>query len=605
VVDQQTNQVAKREFLAPVLAAALLLFTLGVSLPATLYLTNAGEFTIAVGDLLLVAIPAFLVALAFAASLIHFVRVLQRPRIVALLFALAVLVWFQGNVLVWQYGPLDGRAIDWSAHRINGVIDGFIWIAGLLAAIRWPLPISRMAPLVATVLLSLQAVLLLITGVQAAGAAVPGTIKDYEIDESSKYSFSRERNAILVVLDETQSDVFAEILEADETYARVFDGFTYFPDAVAASNFTELAVPALLTGRLYDNSIPKDQYMKEAFLGDSSLLATLKRSGYHVEIFPWVGWGNESIFFDDTIADNLKSVTDARVQKEVFLSEKKAREIVHLLDLSVFRSVPHFIKPHVHKDQRWLLMDLISNVVPDDVKQVISADDDQFETSVFATQANDRLRADRRGNVFKFYHLKGAHAPLTVDADLRTGNTQVPFTRENYVRQLQASLRGLETFFSALRRAGIYDTSLIVVAGDHGSGSIQELHVNSPGDRPPTSRVPAGASARNFREDKARGIPLVLVKRIEATGPMTVSSYPVSVMDIPATIVEELGLGQAQSRMSMFDPGRRTGRVRQYAAFDNVVRGDRSRPKERFLDDRRCAPRACSSDDDQAITVNR
>jgi hypothetical protein len=422
--------------------------------------------------------------------------------------------------------------------------------------------------MVAAVLLVLQAGLLVMTGVQTAGAEVAGTIKEYEIDEASKYSFSRDRNVILVVLDEAQSDVFAEIVQADENYARIFAGFTYFPDAVAASNYTALAVPALLTGRLYDNSVPKDRYMQEAFLGESSLLAILKRSGFQVEIFPWVGWSNESMFFDDSIADNLQSVTKGGARNEPLLSEKKAREIVHLLDLSLFRSAPHFVKPYVYRDQKWLLMDLISNVVPDRFKQVISADDDRFETSVFATQARERLRADRQGDVFKFYHLKGAHAPLTVGADLRVGKTQVPFTRENYVRQLKASLLGLETLFSGLRRTGSYDRSLIVVTGDHGSGLVEELYVDPTENEPPASLVAALASTRNFRQDQARALPLVLVKKIAGTGPMMVSSRPVSAMDIPATILTELGIPHARTGVSMFDPRPPTRRSRKYAAFD-------------------------------------
>ena len=54
----------------------------------------------------------------------------------------------------------------------------------------------------------------------------------------------------------------------------------------AGGSYTELAIPALLTGRIYDNSEPKESFLSAAYLNDS-IFARLKRSGVRVDIYPW------------------------------------------------------------------------------------------------------------------------------------------------------------------------------------------------------------------------------------------------------------------------------------------------------------------------------
>jgi hypothetical protein len=556
----------KLRFWGALFSATQLWFTLGISVPCTIYLRNAREFSIQLFDLLLVTIPLLLLMIALSALLIRFLGPLKRPRFIALLFALATLVWFQGNILVWDYGPLDGRSIEWAHFRLNGVIDSTIWLAVLGLAVCKPLRFFRSAWIVAPAIIVIQVLSLFLTTATQKHDDFLDTIKAYSIEQTQKFSFSTDPNAILIVLDETQSNIFADVIKSDSSYRDMFDGFTYFPNAVAGSNYTELAIPALLTGRLYDNRIPKDQYLKEAFLHDS-VFAVLKRNQYRVDIFPWMGWANEAVYFDRTIADNLTQVDRSSWKEGQYLTEKKIKEVVHLADLALFRSAPHFLKPHIYNDQRWFLIQIISNYVPDKYKQFVS--DDPFESIVFANQADREMRAELHGNVFKYYHLKGNHGPLTATEDMQVTKSPVPYTQNNYVLQLKVSLKALRIFFAALKRLKIYDQTLIVIVGDHGSGMAEGLYLNSTAGA--RAKVTSGIFHHrgNFRKDKARGVPLVLVKRIGAKGPMQeIWESPVSLLDIPATIAAEMGLDSGTSGISMFHAYSQLGRVRRYAAIE-------------------------------------
>ncbi len=153
----------------------------------------------------------------------------DRPREigVAMVFGLAFLAWLQGNVLLWQYGLLNGSPIDWASHRTHGLIDASIWclvLAGTLFGSRY---VNR---------ITLWGSVALIV-VQASGTALAASrsndrwINHYSFDKSARFSFSPDRNVIILVLDTFQSDLFQELLDDDPGIAEWLSGFTYFRNA--------------------------------------------------------------------------------------------------------------------------------------------------------------------------------------------------------------------------------------------------------------------------------------------------------------------------------------------------------------------------------------
>lgn len=547
------------------ITAAFLCFTLVIALPCSLYLGNQGEFTLHFSDLLAYVVPLFVVASGGLFLLLLIFGIARSERALAILFAVALLAWTQANILVWHYGPLDGRAIDWSAFRLNGLFDVVVWSSILLFALLKPAPMRNSAQYVSGLLIALQSLSIAHAAFQAPNKVDSGAIKNYVIDQTEKYDFSTDFNAVLVVLDTFQSDVYQALLNDGEAYAELFRGFTYFPNALAGSNYTEIAVPALLTGTLYDNSVPRSEYLKDAFLR-RSVFVQLRRAGFEVDIYPWVGWGNESLYFDESIASNLKKITSDSTGGRV-LSEAKAKEVLHLFDLAIFRALPHFLKPYIHNDYQGFLVKIATDLTPESVKQLVSTDN-EFDVGVFARDAAVRTTATRTGNVFKYYHLKGTHSPLSVDADLEFTRETFLTTRENYVRQAKACLKSLAIFFDTLKHHDLYDNALILVVGDHGSGESDELYVADPPDAPQAAESPPHPPGRNFRKDKARGLPLVLVKPPGLNDALRIDQTPVSLLDLPATVLYQVGLAEHAEGSSMFAHTVNDHRTRYYGAFE-------------------------------------
>lgn len=543
------------------LAAAFPLFALLLYLPATLYFANADQFSLRLRDLVLFFVPAFVISALVAFAVLRALPRVLRGRLVAVAFGFGLALWVQGSLLVWQYGTFDGRAIPWEDFRLNGVMDTPVWLLFFGIALLAPAAAIRIGRIAAAILMTVQGAMLLLSAGSGLDQGEHASLRNYSIDYGPKYAFSSNRNVIMFVLDAFQADAFQEIIRNEPKYASYFEGFTWFRDAVAVANYTELAIPGLLTGRMYDNSEKRDDFLRDAFL-TSGITTTLKRSGFVVDIYPWLGWGNESIYFDEAIASNL-TLIDEQKRPEPTFTEKKGKEALHLLDLSFFRAAPHFLKPWIFNDQRWLITYAATYLLPEGVKQTV-ATDDQFAINTFLNRAPSVPDTGRGQRVFKYFHLKGAHSPLTVDANLAFTHDVVPFSRQAYLAQAAANLEYLHRFFGELSDAGVFDSSLILILGDHGSGETPEMWLAGPDAQP----IRLDGTRRNFRRDKARALPLVLIKRIGASGPLQQSDAPVSLRDVPATILSELGMEAVDDRPSMFEVPPDEPRTRYHAAFD-------------------------------------
>ena len=110
---------------------------LSICLFATLsiYVGNSAEFSASFVESLRVYIPFVVILVCILGALGMVMTEDGHSRYFAILSALAVLVWLQGNILVWDYGVLDGREIHWTVDAWRGVLDLSIWVSVLLLAI--------------------------------------------------------------------------------------------------------------------------------------------------------------------------------------------------------------------------------------------------------------------------------------------------------------------------------------------------------------------------------------------------------------------------------------------------------------------------------------
>jgi hypothetical protein len=562
-------------------ATACFCFSLLVFVPSGLFLINQAAFPFNFKELLFCSIPlALLLTLALSLPL----RWLEGPlpkKIAVLLVALSFLIWFQGKVMGWPYGPLDGRTIPWKEFQVQGMIDAALWISVIaICALRTSF-FYGLLRWIAKILIFTQLVSVAITAFQTQKEMADLSMT--QVDQTSKYEFSKNKNVIVLMLDEFQSDVFQEIIKQDKKFEEIFDGFTYFRNALAAFSVTELAVPAILTGRFYDLSESPKVFLKEAFLS-GSLPKVLKEHGFQADLFPLPG--TDSVYMDETIASNFKKPVKGKGGIEW-------SDLLLLFKFTMLRSLPGPVKKFVYDPREWLpsgrpgmaktgsggpnrskfqgLPGAVKRSVNDHHGEGPLAEshgvaetrpDDLNSSNIdlkFFANMTVRARFETGKNTFKYFHLMGMHPPLRLNEQRQT-LPGIELNRKNYTSQAKAYLILCKTFLEVLKQSGAYDHSLLLIMGDHGCGRSKDLHVDTAGD----------SRESDFPYNIARGMPLMLVKPFGSRGEMKVSDAPVSLADIPKTVMSELKMESDFPGISMFEQNDDIHRKRYFGYVNKV-----------------------------------
>jgi hypothetical protein len=513
------RRAAVRLLICAILAAEIFLL-----LPATLYVGNLVEFAasgLATLRTLFVPALALLLVLVIAGGLVE----RRGPgAFVAMIAALGVLAWIQAFLLVWDYGPLDGHRIDWSREPWRGWLDGAVWTVVLFAAWRFHRLLER--PLS----VALGALFIMQSGVLAAAAVDDRAALLEKFGASPRYDalpamprFSERRNVLHLILDSFQSDIFREIVTAGpgaQRYRSALDGFTFYEENSGVFPYTYFALPAILSGRIYRNDRPKKEFIREVFSGDT-LLSAAAGAGFEVDI------ATEPLMLDMMANGPYTNAYLVPGQSGPSPRALAVNEAAKLLDLSLFRLAPHFLKRHVYNDERWLVQRATAG--PEHLRYFY------FAHNLFLHEIAKNMSADRPAPVYKFFHVMSPHAPMVVDDQCAYTGGAIERNRETVTWQSRCTLEFVIDLLGRMKELGIYDDALIVLMADHGG------HIPPDRYRPPD---PAETS-RGFVMNPwvvAMASPLLLIKLPGASGPLRTSPAQTSALDTAATVGAILGL---------------------------------------------------------------
>ena len=289
------------------------------------------------------------------------------PRYTAALFAAGVLLWTQGNLLLADYGVLDGGGLDLASHAWRAPLEASLWIGVLALAVVFAGVAARAAPVASGVLVALQVVVLLVpmsretsflgttsgstdgaeTGWRYAFTNI-ATLTDavepaWRLPPPEIYQLSSTRNIIHIVLDAFPTHVFAGILDADRSvFDHEWSGFTFFADHLGAHGNTMLSVPTMLSGVPWRNEMPFPEFLAR----HPSVFNVLGQQGYRLRSL-------------NAYVRDIPGV-EAALQYDIPFPYGNYRNYVdvtaaRLLDLALFRHAPHALKAGVYNNGRWLL----------------------------------------------------------------------------------------------------------------------------------------------------------------------------------------------------------------------------------------------------------
>ena len=549
---------------APALLAPFVVFIVG---PHTIYTSNRGEFSTGFGALALPWLLRTTVLTWLILFIIGSITAMLSERLTRIyggwLLAFGLLLWGQGHLWNADYGVLTGTEIDLGPHAWRTPYELAGWSAAMLVALVFFRPVSRIASFAALVFM----------GVQLAGTAVstaaPATTDHEPWTEPPPaiFQFSSRQNIIHIVLDEFQSDLFTEMMQQHRaTFDRQFSGFEYFSDHAGTFPTTSFAIPSMLTSHQYRNEKPAPEFTRESF-DKAPLFDEITRAGYEVDVVSivpteileqWIGpeatprWKGERF----------------RIRKP-FVSRNDYREASarQLLALSLFRHLPHSMKEsvtrHPARFDRVMWTERRQSTAEMRIHEAANS-------VAFLRQFTATMSAGRERPVYKLLHVGVPHRPLVVDRECRfTG--PVDFSRQPYLDQAGCAIKLVGEFLDRARALGIYDRSLVIVSSDHGT-NLSPLGFGGTSDS--LSLVP-GPSTSPLPEIAGTANALMLIKRPNRTGPIAMSEAPTTHTDLPATILDALGLGDnASSAGSMFRREPAQPRTRAFGMYH---------PQQRFL----------------------
>ncbi len=476
---------------ALLLVANLFLFT-----GYNVYRTNREEFSIPFHELVRIYV---LPALAVFGGLLLLGILLSKKahRIyLSLLFVLGLLTWVQGSFLMWDYGVLDARGIDWSKFSWQGFLDLGIWLLLLAAAVALARHFARIAAFSSLLLILLQGTTLYLAP-RPAGPTL--TRENYAAKSQippGLLGYSSSFNIVHIILDSFQTDVFEELVK-EEGYAKDFDGFVLFRENAAAAPYTSFALPTIFSGKPYDGKKSPAAYYQDSIR--KGFQNDLADHGFRVNLTPEISMreGKYDNYFQIPSTYETGSYDDV-----------VRYEAARLFDVALFREVPHFLRKRVYNENNWLWTAQVEN--PRNVES--------FQQRAFFSDYIARIHPAGPKPAYHFIHLSPPHPPYVTLRDGTYAGKVLPNKRANYVNEARATLRLFVRLLRRLKKLGLYDSSCIVLQGDH--GSVISPRINGKDIDPCLPRLAA----------------LLTIKPPHSSGPLRVSTAQTSVMDIPATI---------------------------------------------------------------------
>jgi hypothetical protein len=517
---------------ASFVAAQLCLFG-----PQTIYAGNVAEFSAPFWTLvrpLLVAGGAIVLILAA----VGFWMTTKSSRYyIALLFGVGLAVWIQGNLLVADYGVLDGSDIDWTIESWRNPYEIALWMLVPLVSIAAARHVAPIAPFASAVLLTLQTVVLMASALDNEARAHAKW--DGPVD--SMFDLSRTKNVIHIVLDGFQSDVFDDILREDrERLDKSFEGAVFFADHAGAFPTTIASIPAMLTGDTsYRNEQPLQHYFRDRF-ENGSLFKSLRAEGYRVDNI--TGWQYDN-----------SSETHVYPIRRPYVSYREYTRFAawELADLSLFRHAPHVLREGIFNDQKWRLQQVFG---PRDTSaRGYHAGNGAAVLDEFAR----RLTPAVDGPLYKFMHVGIPHLPVVLNANCEfIGAVRSP-DRVEYRGQARCAVTKATAILERLKELGLYDSSLIVISSDHGIGHTSPRFTHD-------QQVPSGALSRMA----GKALALLIVKPPNSRGPVRISYAPSTISDVPATVMDLLGHRHTLPGEPALKLEENAPRLRTFAMYD-------------------------------------
>ena len=520
------NLIVKREnkdhsFIYISLICLAFAFLAGVFSPYESYLTNASEMTFGKELLFPEVMKLFLILFGvgiLVTFLLGFINKNCQKYFGIFLFGIFLVFYIQGTFLAGNLPPLDGTLPDWSAYMKENVISAVLILAvGLLlfygvkkAGIQKTLKYAAAVSLTVVVMLGSALVNL------NSSYSAPSASAEKVITSEHLFEMSKDRNFIILLVDAVDSATFQKMMNSeDPQFAKTLQDFTYYPDTVCAYPYTTVSIPFILSGQWFLNEQDFPDYVNQS-LDQSPLFQSMEDNNYRIGVY------------DDTLSYNSEGINrfeNYMAQKTVFSSFKDFAGAE--LEYFWFKYAPYPLKRFT---------DVSITQFQDILASDSSSELFSWKNRTFLDNLSQQGIQNTDGKSFKFIHLQGAHKPFEYDSQAN----YIEKAEGDYETNIEAAFFTVDEYLKALKKAGVYDNSVIVILADHG--------YENPADLP----------------ELARSNAFLAVKGIGEKHEMMISDLPVSYGDLQDCFKELL---EGKQSSELFADAKEKNKKRRFILF--------------------------------------
>lgn len=370
------------------------------------------------------------------------------------------------------------------------------------------------------------------------------------------YTFSSHRNLLLLILDCVPADIALEVIAAQEPITGALKDFRFFKNNLSIAPQTYMSMANLHIGAFWSESFDEHQQSAPRKVRDQSFLNLLADAGWQLSLIGRGPCPEKLAICGSTNTRNLGA------GGQFHFSEP----FIQALNILLLKTSPSFLKAWVYNNEDFRIkgVDVLRFSTPGNhttsVSQIPRFASEAQRDNYFLTWLGEHGSLGDTLPRFKMFHLMSAHPRFYLDSACERGDQE--YSREAMKRHVACQFQAIVSLLSKLKEKGIYDTTSIIIAADHG--------IDFPSGFVDTAQ--AQDSVPNFPQMVTQANALLMFKREQADLPhMEISDLPTSTIDIALTVcdIAAVNCGErfvdAQSLLRLHESALTGHRMRLYA----------------------------------------
>lgn len=421
-----------------------LYFTVFAYLPSELFLNNRKDFFISYLDIA----PYFLVKTIVFTLLSSLAVCALKEKVYRVVCALSV-----GLTLgcycqyVFMNGVLPqtlGEPVDWDSMAARKIINAVIWVVVIALPTVYVAVCSKVKAMGKNTAIKNGHLILnaFVGGVQVLSLAILmissgnslTSHEKYILDNSQQFTVSSKKNVITFILDASDRHYFDKAYEQSPEKFDFLKDFTYYTNACMMYDSTYLSIPQMLSGTTELPQTTINSWFSETWSSESceAFYSRLHDENYQVNFYGDFCYGYEYAPLAGKVDNCVKMKDDdMKIDKQALYDNFNS--------LSAYRYMPLLFK----SDYEITTKDLNSSV---EIHNSCIMDNNEYLSNL------ELKSSESDKNYFIVEHLNGTHLQAGKVSD-----------------SVSVCLEILKSYIFQLKKMGVYDDSVIIVTGDHGT----------------------------------------------------------------------------------------------------------------------------------------